>query len=67
MSLWQSYRNLQPRTRLFLGLGLISWAGAGLLITEQAEKKFDLVPTDKDREELDEAVPKIRIVDSTGR
>ncbi|KAA6414620.1 MAG: hypothetical protein FRX48_01370 [Lasallia pustulata] len=66
MSLWQSYRNLQPRTRLLLGLGLMGWAGLGILISDQAEKAFGMVPSEKDREELEKVVPRVRFVEREG-
>ncbi|MCJ1383993.1 hypothetical protein MMC17_007108 [Xylographa soralifera] len=59
----RSYTTLTPRTRLLLGLGIITWGGLGLLVTDQAEKKFNMVPTEKDREELEEAMPRITIVE----
>ena len=59
----RSYRNLQPRTRLLLGLGLMGWAGLGILISDQAEKAFGMVPSEKDREELEKVVPRVRFVE----
>jgi len=63
MSLWQSYRNLAPQTRLLLGLGIMGWAGIGMLVSGQAEKAFNMVPTDKDKENLEEVLPKVRVVE----
>ncbi|KAF2836064.1 hypothetical protein M501DRAFT_960888 [Patellaria atrata CBS 101060] len=63
MSIWQSYRNLSPKTRTLFGLGVIAWAGIGLMATEKAEKKFGFEPTDQDRKELDRILPKVRVVD----
>ena len=41
----------------------MGYAGLGLLLSDTAEEKFGLVPTEKDREELDRVIPKIRLVD----
>jgi len=67
MSLWQSYKASAPRTRLLLGLGIITWGGLGLLFTDQAEKKFNMVPTEKDREKLEEVMPRITILEREDR
>ncbi|MCJ1400892.1 hypothetical protein MMC11_004103 [Xylographa trunciseda] len=78
MSLWQSviliypvkqpsYTALTPRTRLLVGLGIITWGGLGLLVTDQAEKKFNMVPTERDREKLEEVMPRITIVEREER
>jgi hypothetical protein len=32
-------------------------------VTDTAEKKFDLVPTERDREELGKMVPRVRRMD----
>ncbi|KAF2091690.1 hypothetical protein K490DRAFT_61122 [Saccharata proteae CBS 121410] len=66
MSLWQSYRNLAPRTRTLFGLGIMAWAGIGLLVSDQAEEKFALKATDADKEKLSRALPKIHPVDGDG-
>ncbi|MCJ1472136.1 hypothetical protein MMC13_000783 [Lambiella insularis] len=66
MSLWQSYLALSPRSRLYLGFGVLAWGGLGLLLTEQAEEKFDMVTTEKDREKLGEVMPKIHAVERDG-
>lgn len=42
---------------------MIGWAGLGLLLTDKAEERFGLVPTEKDREELERVVPRVRRVD----
>lgn len=63
MSLWQSFRNLQPRTRLYIGLGTMAWAGLGLLLSDKAEEVFGLKPTEKDKESLKDVLPRLRRVD----
>ena len=44
----------------------MAWAGLGIYLTDQAEKKFDLVPTDRDKEKLEGVVPRIRVVERDG-
>ncbi|KAF2489264.1 hypothetical protein BU16DRAFT_176640 [Lophium mytilinum] len=63
MSLWQKYRALAPRTRMLIGAGVVAYAGLGIFLSDVAEQKFDMVPTEKDKEELRSVIPKIRLVD----
>lgn len=62
----RSYRNLTPKTRLFIGVGIMAYAGFGLLASDQAEKSFGFTPTEQDRERLRTSVPKIRVVEKEG-
>ncbi|WEW59824.1 hypothetical protein PRK78_005305 [Emydomyces testavorans] len=52
MSLWKSYRNLSPRTRLFFGLGLVAYAAFGLWAEPRVERTLGMVPTEAEKEEL---------------
>jgi len=45
---------------------VIVYAGLGLLLTDVAEEKFDLVPSEEDKRRLKELVPKVRVVDREG-
>ncbi|KAL1635724.1 hypothetical protein SLS58_010087 [Diplodia intermedia] len=63
MSLWQKYRSSAPKTRLLFGLGLLAWGTIGLYSTQATERAFDMVPTDEDKRKLDQAIPKISVVD----
>ncbi|TVY29527.1 hypothetical protein LHYA1_G001494 [Lachnellula hyalina] len=63
MSMFQSFRNLSPRTRLGLGVGFIAWGTIGLYLSDRAEKKFGLEATERDRE----ALPRITIVEREGK
>ncbi|KAI9821282.1 MAG: hypothetical protein M1827_004018 [Pycnora praestabilis] len=65
MSLWQSYRSLPSRTRLLIGMGVMGWAGFGIIMSNIAEKEFGLEPTQADKEKLDRALPKLRIVEKS--
>ncbi|KAL1621285.1 hypothetical protein SLS56_009279 [Neofusicoccum ribis] len=57
------YRASAPKTRLLLGAGLIAWGAIGLYTTETAEKAFDMVPSEEDKKKLDQALPKISVVE----
>jgi hypothetical protein len=50
-----------------IGVGVMAYAGAGLFLSDKAEEKFGLTPTDKDLEELKGALPKITTVDRKDR
>jgi len=41
----------------------MGYAGFGVLMSDQAEKIFGMAPTDRDKEKLQEAIPRIRHVD----
>jgi hypothetical protein len=53
------YKGIAPKTRMIIGVGIVAYAGLGLFLSDKAEEKFGLVPTEKDREELKKAMPKI--------
>ncbi|KAF2138042.1 uncharacterized protein K452DRAFT_291082 [Aplosporella prunicola CBS 121167] len=63
MSLWQKYRATAPKTRLLLGVGLMAYGAFGLFASDEAEKAFNMVPTEEEKKRLDSAMPKIHIVD----
>jgi hypothetical protein len=44
---------------MVIGVGIVAYAGLGLFLSDKAEEKFGLVPTEKDKEELKKAMPKI--------
>ena len=41
----------------------MAYATAGLYLSDKAEEKYGLTPTEKDREELRNALPKIAVVE----
>jgi hypothetical protein len=45
----------------------MTYAGMGLFLSDKAEEKFGLTPTEKDMEELRGALPKITAVDRKDR
>lgn len=64
MSLWQSYRNLTPRTRLFIGGGVMAYAAFGLMASDQIEGFLGWTATDEDRKRLrEEHLPRVHAVD----
>lgn len=64
MSLWQSYRNLTPRTRLLIGGGVMAYAAFGLFASDQAEQFLGWTPTDEDRKRLkEEQLPRVHMID----
>ncbi|KAF2035309.1 hypothetical protein EK21DRAFT_107429 [Setomelanomma holmii] len=67
MAVWQWYKGITPKTRLAIGVGIMAYAGIGLYLSDKAEEKFGLVPTEKDKEELRNALPKITTVEKGGR
>ena len=48
---------------MMIGVGVMAYAGAGLYLSDKAEERFGLTPTEKDREELRDALPKITTVE----
>ncbi|RMY00399.1 hypothetical protein D0867_11762 [Hortaea werneckii] len=63
MSLWTSYRALSTRTRLLIGGGIMTYAVAGMFLSDKAEQFFGFEPTDQDRKRLQDSIPKIHAVD----
>ncbi|TGZ82566.1 hypothetical protein EX30DRAFT_370637 [Ascodesmis nigricans] len=63
MSLWSYYKSLAPRTRLYIGGGIIIYSLLGIAVSNKLEKKLDLVPTEEDKAKLDALVPHIRAVE----
>lgn len=51
---------------MIIGVGIMAYAGAGLYLSDRAEERFGLTPTEKDREELRKAMPKIATVEKRG-
>lgn len=59
----RSFRNLQPRSRMYVGVGIMAYSALGLAVSSKAEEKFGMVPTEKDREKLRDVWPKIMTVE----
>ncbi|KAH6659762.1 hypothetical protein BKA67DRAFT_529900 [Truncatella angustata] len=63
MSLLQSYRNLSPRTRLGVGVGILAWGFIGLQLSDRAEERFGLKATEEDKAALSHLAPRIVTVE----
>jgi hypothetical protein len=61
------YKGLNPKTRIMIGVGVMAYAGAGLFLSDKMEEKLGLTPTEKDREELRNSLPKITTVEKGDR
>ncbi|KAL6914062.1 hypothetical protein ACHAPO_002510 [Fusarium lateritium] len=55
----KAYKNLSSKTRLGVGVAVIAWGAAGLVLTDPLEKSLGLTPTEEDKAELDKYTPKI--------
>ncbi|KAI2607531.1 uncharacterized protein GGS25DRAFT_523054 [Hypoxylon fragiforme] len=66
MSLLQSFRNLSPKMRIGVGLGLLAWGTIGLQLSDRAEEKFGFKPTEEDKAALDKMLPHITPIDKNG-
>ncbi|KAH6611922.1 hypothetical protein C7974DRAFT_87382 [Boeremia exigua] len=67
MGVWQWYRNLAPRTRIYMGVGIMAYAGFGLLISDEIEQRFGLTPNEQDYEEVRQLIPRISTVEKNQR
>ncbi|KAI9710113.1 MAG: hypothetical protein M1820_002915 [Bogoriella megaspora] len=62
MSLWQSYNNLNPRTRLIFGVSVLAWGSAGLFFSDSIESLLGFTPTEKDKVAVEKYMPKVSAV-----
>ncbi|KAF2850518.1 hypothetical protein T440DRAFT_518233 [Plenodomus tracheiphilus IPT5] len=68
MGVWQWYKGLSPRTRMMVGVGMMAYAGAGLYFGDYIEERYGFKKaTEKEREELWEAIPKITVIEKKNR
>ncbi|KAF2623637.1 hypothetical protein BU25DRAFT_461729 [Macroventuria anomochaeta] len=67
MGVWQWYKGLAPKTRMIMGVGIMAYAGFGLLISDEIEQRFGMTPTEQDYEEVRRLVPKISTVEKGQR
>lgn len=58
-----TFKNLSLNLRLGVGLGVIAWGLAGLYLSDRAEEKFGLTPSDQDKEQLRKWTPRVVAVD----
>jgi len=59
----RTFKSLSPKTRISVGVAFLAWGTIGLYISDKAEKKLGLEPSEKDREALEAVVPRITLVD----
>ena len=59
----RKYVSLSPLTRIYIGVGMMAWAGLGITFTDGIGRAFGFNPTDEDREELTRTLPTIQTVD----
>ena len=59
----RKYLALTPRTRIIIGLGIMTYAGAALYLSDRAEDAFNLKATEEEKKRLNEMIPKIRTID----
>lgn len=67
MSIWQLYRGLSSKAKLGVGAGFVVWGLVGLRMSDKAEEKLGLTPTDEDRAALERATPRIRLMEKGDR
>ncbi|OTB00088.1 hypothetical protein M426DRAFT_40814, partial [Hypoxylon sp. CI-4A] len=58
----RTFRNLSPKTRIGVGLGLLAWGVIGLQVSDRAEERY-FKPTEEDKEALAKALPRITAVE----
>jgi hypothetical protein len=63
----RSYKSLAPRTRIFLGLGLMANAALALQFSEQIEAALGVVPSKEEESRLKESMPRVRAVERESR
>lgn len=48
---------------MYIGVGIMAYAGFGLLISDELEQRFGMTPDEQDFEEVRKLVPKISTVE----
>ncbi|KAK8118970.1 uncharacterized protein PG998_003596 [Apiospora kogelbergensis] len=59
----RSFRNLSPRMRLGVGLGLLAWGVVGLQLSDRAEEKYGFKASEEEKARLSQLAPRIVTVD----
>lgn len=52
---------------MVIGVGVMAYAGLGMLLSDKVEERFGLVPTEQDKAELEKSIPKMTLVDREKR
>lgn len=63
----RTYQGLSSKAKLGVGAGLLAWGVVGLWVSDRAEEKLGLTPSEKDKAAMDKWTPKIRPVDRVER
>ncbi|KEZ41082.1 hypothetical protein SAPIO_CDS7138 [Scedosporium apiospermum] len=61
--LFQAYKNLSSTMRIGVGVGIIAWGAIGLYLSDRAEERYGLTPSEADKAALEKVTPKILVVD----
>lgn len=48
---------------MVIGVSIMAYAGFGMFVSDKAEEQLGFVPTEKDKEDLRKAIPRITTVD----
>lgn len=67
MSLWKAYQGLSTKAKLGVGAGWLAWGVVGLHLSDRLEEKNGFKLSEKDKAELENMTPKIRLVDREER
>lgn len=52
---------------MYIGVGIMAYAGFGLLISDEIEQRFGMTPNEQDYEEVRQLVPRISTVEKGQR
>ncbi|KAF3067334.1 hypothetical protein GL218_08667 [Daldinia childiae] len=63
MSLLESFRNISPRARIGVSLGLLAWGAIGLHLSDRAEARYGFTPTEDDKAALAKILPSVTVVE----
>ncbi|KAI8384938.1 uncharacterized protein BYT42DRAFT_643673 [Radiomyces spectabilis] len=66
-SLWGSYKSLSPRTRMYLGIGGMAFATAGMLLSDYLEEKRPATELEKEELEIMSPIVVVDHVDHSKR
>ncbi|KAF7559666.1 hypothetical protein G7046_g4498 [Stylonectria norvegica] len=57
--MFKTFKNLSPKTRAGVGVGILAWGAVGLYLSDRAEEKFGYTPTEQDKAALSRYTPKL--------
>ncbi|KAF1350808.1 hypothetical protein BDV97DRAFT_295003, partial [Delphinella strobiligena] len=57
------YRNLTPKTRILIGAAIVTYALAAQHLSDRAEEAFGFTPSAAEKEKLERAMPRIRVLE----